>query len=82
MPGLLIPWYVPMIPDADIVAFKRVRLEPLVEEVGGGHRHQLDEDRLLALGELLEAPEEACRAGGAAAGRWRRGPAGPWTGSA
>ena len=38
---------------------ERVRLEPLVEEVRRAHRHQLDEDRLLALGQLLEAAGEA-----------------------
>ncbi len=38
---------------------ERVRLEPLVEEVRGAHRHELDEDRLLALGKLLERAREA-----------------------
>ena len=38
---------------------ERVGLEPLVEEVLRGHRHQLDEDGLLALGELPEAAGEA-----------------------
>ena len=38
---------------------ERVGLEPLVEEFRGAHRHQLDEDRLLALRELLEAAGEA-----------------------
>ena len=38
---------------------ERVRLEPLAQEVVGRHRHELDEDRLLALGQLLEAPEQA-----------------------
>ena len=48
---------------------ERVGLEPLVEEVGGAHRHELDEDRLLALGQLLEAPGQARPAAGAGAGR-------------
>ena len=38
---------------------ERIGLEPLVEEVRGAHRHELDEDRLLALRELLEAAGEA-----------------------
>ena len=59
MPGLLIPWYVPMIPDGAHRRLERVRLEPLAQEVVGGHRHELDEGRLLALGQLLEAPEQA-----------------------
>ncbi len=37
---------------------ERLGLEPLVEEVRGAHRHELDEDRLLALGECLEAPRQ------------------------
>ena len=48
-----------MIPDADIVALSGIRLEPLVQEVLGGHRHQLDEDGLLALGQLREAAGKA-----------------------
>ena len=38
---------------------ERVRLEPLVEELRRAHGHELDEDRLLALREPLEAPGEA-----------------------
>ena len=59
MPGRLTPWYVPMIPDARHRRLERVGLEPLVEEVRRAHRHQLDEDRLLALRQRLEAPGQA-----------------------
>ena len=38
---------------------ERVRLEPLVEELRRAHRHELDEDRLLALRQRLEAAGEA-----------------------
>ena len=38
---------------------ERVRLEPLLEEVRGRHRHQLDEHRLLALRQLPEAAHQA-----------------------
>ena len=38
---------------------ERIGLEPLVEELRRAHRHQLDEDRLLALRQLLEAPGQA-----------------------
>ena len=38
---------------------QRIGLEPLVQEVVGRHRHELHEDRLLALGQLLEAPQQA-----------------------
>ena len=37
---------------------ERVGLEPLVEELGCAHRHELHEDRLLALRELLETPRK------------------------
>src|SRR5439155_727799 len=38
---------------------ERIGLEPLVEEVGRAHRHELDEDRLLAFGQILEGSGEA-----------------------
>jgi hypothetical protein len=44
-----------MIPDAGLRGLQRIGLEPLVEEVRGAHRHELDEHGLLALGQLLEA---------------------------
>ena len=42
---------------------ERVGLEPLAEEVGRAHRHELDEHRLLLLGQLLERPQEAGQRG-------------------
>ena len=38
---------------------ERVGLEPLVEEVRRAHRHELDEDRLLALRQAAEGPRQA-----------------------
>jgi hypothetical protein len=38
---------------------ERVGLEPLAEEVVGRHRHELDEDCLLALGQLLERSQQS-----------------------
>jgi hypothetical protein len=66
VPGDLTPWYVPMIPDADIVALSGSVSNHWRQEVGRAHRHQLDEDGLLLLGQALE------RAGEAASGaNWR-----------
>jgi hypothetical protein len=38
---------------------ERIRLEPLAQEVVRGHRHELDEHGLLALGQLLERSKQA-----------------------
>ena len=59
MPGLLTPWYVPMIPDALIVALSGSVSNHWSRNSERAHRHELDEDRLLALREPLEAPGEA-----------------------
>jgi hypothetical protein len=59
VPGERTPWYVPIDPGGRHRCLQRVRLEPLLEEVGRAHRHELDEDRLLVLWELLEGAGEA-----------------------
>ena len=53
---------------------ERIRLEPLVEELGRAHRHELDEDRLLALRAAPGTPGRGRPAAGAAAdpGSWDR----------
>ena len=48
---------------------ERVGLEPLAQEVRGAHRHELDEDRLLLLGQLLERAGQAGQRASAGAGR-------------
>ncbi len=48
-----------MIPDADIVALSGSVSNHWSRKSEAGHRHQLDEDRLLALGQLLEAAGQA-----------------------
>ena len=62
-----------MIPDALIVALSGSVSNHWSRKSAARHRHQLDEDGLLALGQLLEGPEQAAERAGAAAGRARSG---------
>ena len=64
-----------MIPDALIVALSGSVSNHWSRKSAARHRHQLDEDRLLALRQLLEAAERGRRAAAAGAGRARSGPA-------
>ena len=43
-----------MIPEADMVALSDVGFEPLVEEVGGAHGHELDQRVALVGREVAE----------------------------